>query len=635
MISRERMEKKLAAYGPFGAGLLCLVLYTISSAKGITWGDSPEISQAVALLGVMHPTGYPFFILSGKLLTSLLFFVDDPAQRLNYVVGFWGAATVTLLALSTRRVILRLSPGLGPTPWIPTLAGMLTALSYGCSAIFFEQARIAEVYTLHVAILGLALWLWLRFEESGERKLVFYLALVMGLGLAHHLTIVHLFPAALALLLAKGARFFATWRFPAACAIGASPFLLYLYLPIADLTTTGFPWGGTSEWGFFWYHISGSHYHHYLFESAATAVRHLHDLPVKLFSHLGPVGLAALLWGFVELGRKAWRLLLLLGLYLLFSLTHAVGYNVSDWNVYLCAPFYVVTVVAGVGLGRGLLWLAARIQNKSPLAAVLGIGALLASGFVAVGILAGFQVKEYLEEMPFVPEMAEEVTRTLEAGDILLLQGDTNCYSTWYTQNVRGIGRDAAAINVLRVRDRWYVEFLKERWPFMELPTMARTDRVARETLRRYSGKRKIYERGVYTGRDARLEDGYRMVNRGFINEILPDPQGSKKPVYVGESYLTAQVEKGKPGLPGRRFMSQDRIHLVVKWFDPVDRKTEVRFIAPDGSVYETRPLEVSGRTGMSWVSLAPTEARPQGSWRVEMHADGEEILGYGFEIAL
>src|SRR6476620_7305625 len=58
-----------------------LVLYLRTLAPSVMPGDYAEFQMAAAVLGVPHPTGYPLYIMLGKLFTLLPF--GDVAFRVN------------------------------------------------------------------------------------------------------------------------------------------------------------------------------------------------------------------------------------------------------------------------------------------------------------------------------------------------------------------------------------------------------------------------------------------------------------------------------------------------------------------------------------------------------------------------
>jgi hypothetical protein len=72
-----------------------LALYAALAAPSVLFGDSAEL-QAVALRGgIPHPSGYPAFVLIGRVFARVPF--PDPAYRITFMAAFFAAATVALL----------------------------------------------------------------------------------------------------------------------------------------------------------------------------------------------------------------------------------------------------------------------------------------------------------------------------------------------------------------------------------------------------------------------------------------------------------------------------------------------------------------------------------------------------------
>jgi hypothetical protein len=122
-------------------------LYARTAAPSVLSGDSGEFQFAAPLLGVPHPTGYPLYILLGKLATLLP--VGDIAHRVTLVASLAGAATVALLAL----LLLRVTGSM--------LAALIAAVALTVAPGLWHLSTIAEVYTLNTLLLTLlALLLW-------------------------------------------------------------------------------------------------------------------------------------------------------------------------------------------------------------------------------------------------------------------------------------------------------------------------------------------------------------------------------------------------------------------------------------------------------------------------------------------
>jgi hypothetical protein len=209
----------LAQRGDILAGLgvlLCaLALYIATLLPGLGIGDTAEFQRVVPLLELAHPTGYPLYTLTGWLWTHLLP-GGSAAWRLNLFSAVAGAAAIAVLYHCAR--------ALGQ----PRVVAAAAALALATAPTFWSQATIAEVYALAAllqALLVLALLRW-----RAQRWPFWAIGLALGLGLAHHRTIVLMLPGALL--------FIALSRRPRpaelgqALAVTLGCCLLYLYVPL-------------------------------------------------------------------------------------------------------------------------------------------------------------------------------------------------------------------------------------------------------------------------------------------------------------------------------------------------------------------------------------------------------------------
>jgi hypothetical protein len=213
------------------------------------------------------PTGYPLYVLLGWLWSHLLP-AGNVAWRMNLLSAVFAAATVVVLY---RLATLMLAQALPDAPAAARLvSAACVAATFALSQTFWSLALIAEVYTLHVLLLALMLWLAMqtgcvpdsrRTEQTreevggspptpprafpafrgapmqaGQKKdgpYTLLLALVFGLGLAHHVTTVLLLPALLLYLWLEGALRFTPGWLARHALVALAPLLLYLYLPLA------------------------------------------------------------------------------------------------------------------------------------------------------------------------------------------------------------------------------------------------------------------------------------------------------------------------------------------------------------------------------------------------------------------
>ena len=70
-------------------GLLAFLVYLRTLAPTVMWYDMGELTTTSYVLGIAHNTGYPLYILLGKLFTFLPF--GDAAYRVNLMSAVFAA----------------------------------------------------------------------------------------------------------------------------------------------------------------------------------------------------------------------------------------------------------------------------------------------------------------------------------------------------------------------------------------------------------------------------------------------------------------------------------------------------------------------------------------------------------------
>ncbi len=337
-----------------------LYLTTLAPSVVTLFDDSLEFQLVTYQLGIAHPTGYPLYTLLGKLFTFLP--VGNVAYRVNLMSAFFGAATVSCLYLLIVQIFGTMEearrrggqegnnsspPTLQPSRLpILHLSALISAATFAVSPVFWQQATIAEVYTLNAFLVALLLWaaaLPLRLEA---------VAFLAGLALAHHRTSLLLLPA-LALYLylnqkpgfLKNPGFYKTMLL--SLLAGLAPLLLYLYLPLRGQVGS---LDGTYQntWAGFWRQVSAGGYGAFIFGNPFQQARDF-----AFYTDLFQNQFYTLIPGLIGLGYLAWRgprrmLLLTGGAFLTYTLFN-LFYNVSDIEVFFIPPFLIWAVWNGLG----------------------------------------------------------------------------------------------------------------------------------------------------------------------------------------------------------------------------------------------------------------------------------------------
>lgn len=226
---------------------LSLAVYAATLAPSLPPGhDSAELTTAAALAGIAHPPGYPLYTMVGHLFTLLP--VGDVAFRLNLMAALFGALAAGLAAAAF--AVLSGSP----------LAGASAALAFAFARTPWRLAVGAEVFSMHLAVVaGLLLLAALWRGARDRRRCVAAMALLFGLGLAHHQTVVLLLPGlALWLWRARDGRpvGWTPWA-PGLLAVGLLP---YAWLPLRASQDPPLNWGDPDSARRFWWVLTRSGY---------------------------------------------------------------------------------------------------------------------------------------------------------------------------------------------------------------------------------------------------------------------------------------------------------------------------------------------------------------------------------------
>lgn len=190
--------------GLFGTALLAYGLATEPSVAG--W-DSAELTLGVHTQGIVHATGYPLYLLVAGAFAWAV--PGELAWGVNLFSAFAGALTVALLYRVARHHTA--------TNWSAALA----AVGFGAGYVVWGHATVAEVYTLHTALVAALLLAY-------QRGALWACYGVCGLMAGHHLAAALVVVVVLPALLWQGGRIRA--HLLGAALAGAIMLALYGYL---------------------------------------------------------------------------------------------------------------------------------------------------------------------------------------------------------------------------------------------------------------------------------------------------------------------------------------------------------------------------------------------------------------------
>ncbi|HLF28944.1 MAG TPA: DUF2723 domain-containing protein [Anaerolineae bacterium] len=344
--------------GSLALALIVLAVYGRTLGTHVGRADTFEFQVVAPTLGVAHPTGYPLYILAGKLFSLLP--LGSTAFRVNLTSAVFAAAA-TLLVYA---MIARLSGR--------RLIAFSAALAFAFSSAVWSQAVIAEVYALNVLIAGLIVALLIdlvttfvggdsrrRLSASRDASyIVPALFLLLGVGLSHHLTTILLLPAfALAILIARPRLPLRTTLI--ALGLFVLGLLPWLYIPLrwpalhngAGMTLTEF-----LDW------ITGARFGGALVLSAWSDPARWAIVGRFLLDAFGPAGLALAIIGVGSLALKHWRAALITVVAFAAYVFYGLVYFVPDVSVFLLPAHLVMALWIGLGVAALINLFTSRVH---------------------------------------------------------------------------------------------------------------------------------------------------------------------------------------------------------------------------------------------------------------------------------
>jgi hypothetical protein len=428
---------------------LLFLIYMRTLAPDITWAndgaDGGDFITAAATGGIPHPTGYPVYILLSKAFQFLP--VGSLAFRTNLLSALVAVVSVVLIY--------------GILVWLPNspvygcwLAGLAAGFSFGLSPVFWSQAVITEVYTLHTALAVLAIFLALYPSKNAWIDRLCGVAL--GLALGNHLTSVFFLPP---IILAR------TWkerlnfewgsllRIFTWLGIALSP---YIILPIRAMYNPPINWGNPVTLRQFFWLISGEMYQQNLLKiTAAEFWGRANAWVTLLLQQIGFPGIVLALIGLIYYFKPSRLYFITIYVMIVFSL-FAMFYHTGDSYVYLLPSF--LSFAIWIGIGIGCLVQSAKLHNLQMAFFVLFACFYLGwavSHWSQVDAAHDMRAEQFgLHEMKILPERA-----------IVMADGDRAVFTLWYFHFALKQRPDLVILASDMLAMDWYRENMQRTYP--------------------------------------------------------------------------------------------------------------------------------------------------------------------------
>ena len=312
-------------------------VYAAGAARTIYVGDSGELVTAVHVLGIPHPSGYPLYVLLGKLWT-LAVPLGSIALRMSLFSAACAASACGTLHWLCRRL------GLHP------IAAVTAALLLASAPSFWGEANVQRVYALGALfVVGAtaAALEWRRSRQARPLLLAFFLC---GLGATNHtfMAIYGLALAAFAFSALRSPRLGS--RAALAFALGLLP---YLYLPFRSRADPPLDWGNPEALGAFLDVVLRRDFWPRAFlESPADLLPIALDYGRSLFAESLVAGAALAVVGIAVGRRRGWPVLLpllVMAANLMALALHGSRTDLVVWHRYYIPSYAMLALLAGMG----------------------------------------------------------------------------------------------------------------------------------------------------------------------------------------------------------------------------------------------------------------------------------------------
>ena len=484
--------------GPMAAAAVSFAVYLWTLAPTVTGEDSGELIAAAFTLGIPHPPGYPLWCLLAKAFIQWIPY-GDVAWRANLMSAVFASLTVFLVGL----IVLHLTRS--------RLAAFAGPLALAFSLEFWEQSVIAEVYTLNAFFVALCVYILLRWSKTLEPRLLYAFALVYGLSLSNHGTMLLLLPVfALYILLLDRDALHRVRQYAVMLALGLLGLSVYLYLPIRSLADPAMDWGNPGSWSGFWDVVSRRQYAHIITDNPRTLGRFLVQTSTfaKLYAwEFTPwVGVLAIL-GCVRLWREekaACLLLLSTFLVVAFGAILVPNFNLEHHWVWMNTTFWIPAyLIAAIFIGITIAAVA-QVPSVPRIVAPILAAIIVASPFEA-HVRHNDRGASYLAR-----DYAQNLLDTMAPDAIYYGSGDHTVFPLLYLQIVEGVRPDVLVFNKYGYPEPDVYDGMPEelRADIGRVPTRADSERIfewlldysgrpAYSTIKRPHGSRRVVSAGL------------------------------------------------------------------------------------------------------------------------------------------
>lgn len=460
--------------------LVTLGLYLHTLTPTIGFHDSGDMITAAYGLGIPHPPGYPLYCLLGKLFTFIS--MGNIAYRLNIMSAIFAALAVLVIYFILVKTTQQIIPSI------------IAALSLALTSTFWEQAIIAEKYTLNAFFLAILIFILLKWQEiirdpkygynhKHTNRILYVFALVLGLSFTHHLQTIFIVPAALYFLLVANFQDIKRIKKDTllkTVGILFIPIALYLYLPLRASAHPIANWGDPETLERFISHISAAAYKGFFSAETllANLMNHIQFFPKQFTTIFLLIGI----FGGIVVFMTNRHFFIFLAIIVIADICHSIRYTIPNIEDYYIPTYMVISIWIGYGIiglinimRRGYSLLEEQQKKKKhPFPKFCSI----IPRFIIPGIFLILLIIPFLlhyshnnrSKYYLAYDMGLNMLDPLKKNAVVITKGDDDLFPLWYHQRVENYRTDVALFNLILLQNKWHLEENKRNHPYLILP---------------------------------------------------------------------------------------------------------------------------------------------------------------------
>ena len=471
-------------------GIFVFIIYLTTLAPTILQIDAGELTTVQALAGIAHPTGYPLFTMIGYLFSK----IPSPfsvAFQLNILAAIWCSLGVGLFTYTSKFILdnpdkfqfakktqvkksqakqknqQKTTKGNLVLPEsIKYAASIGGGLFLGLSKTFWFQSTSVEVYSMHIFLVSLIIFVLLKAFTSPETEKVFslknkwiILAIVLALGFSNHMTTLLILPGIAYFYFLKEKFNTASIRQIAIMLLIFFPLLIiiYSYLPLRALHNPPVNWGNPIDFERIMRHISGKQYQVWLFSSAEAAKKQLayfiNNLPTE-YTFTLLISIAGIFVSFF----RAKKLSLFLIITFISTVAYSINYDINDIDSYFLLAYIMLAYFSVFGIIKIYELITIKDYRIHLTIAVIIL-------FFAGEVLINYKEVNQSNTYTFEDYTKALISSTDKNSIVFSYLWDYFVSASYYYQYVDGFRKDVAVVDKELLRRSWYFNQIETDHP--------------------------------------------------------------------------------------------------------------------------------------------------------------------------